>query len=128
MIKSLSKVKKVVARPSVKVNIKDYTEGNEDCFVEFKEPGAAQMFPDSDVIQKLKIKYPFYPDTMLYQIILLGKCYVNTAEDGDSFNATHSIGDLAKNNKDCFFYLLSEFLAAFPTADIETRIPEAKND
>jgi hypothetical protein len=127
MIKSLSKVKKIVARPSVKINLKDFTEGV-DCIVELKEPTAAAMFPDTDTIQKLKIKYPFYPDTMLYQIILLAKCYVHAPEDGESYNALHEFGDLAKNNKDCFFYLIGEFLAAFPTNNLDERVDEAKND
>jgi hypothetical protein len=127
MIKSLSKVKKVVARPSVKINLKDFTEGV-DCIVELKEPTAAAMFPDTDTIQKLKIKFPFYPDAMIYQIILLAKCYVNSPEDGEKYNALHEFGDLAKNNKECFFYLIGEFLAAFPTNNLDERADLAKND
>jgi hypothetical protein len=65
---------------------------------------------------------------MLYQIILLAKCYVHAPEDGESYNALHEFGDLAKNNKDCFFYLIGEFLAAFPTNNLDERVDEAKND
>lgn len=127
MIKSLSKVKKVQMRPSVKISLKEYCDG-EDVFIELKEPSAAAMFPDTDSIKQLKIKYAKYPDTMIYQILLLGKCYVHQSEDGDSFNAVVEFAELAKNNKDCFFYLLGEFLAAFPTADMDKRIEEVPND
>jgi hypothetical protein len=127
MIKSLSKVKKIVPRPSAKIDISAFTDG-ESVFLELKEPTAAALFPDSDSIKNLKIKYPKYPDTMIYQVLLLGKCYVNQKDDGDSFNPTIEFAELAKNNKDCFFYVLSEFLNAYPTNDLEKRIDEAKND
>jgi hypothetical protein len=86
------------------------------------------MFPDADTISKLKIKFPFYPDAMIYQIILLAKCYIHAPEDGESYNALHEFGELAKNNKDCFFYLISEFLAAFPSNNLDERVEQAKND
>ena len=33
-----------------------------------------------------------------------------------------------KNNKECFFFLISEFLAAFPTNNLDERADSAKND
>lgn len=127
MIKSLSKVKKIEPRPSVKIDLSHFTD-DESIFLELKEPTAAALFPDSDSIKSLKIKYPKYPDTMIYQVLLLGKCYVHQKDDGDQFNPTIEFAELAKNNKDCFFYILSEFLNAYPTSDLDTRIEEAKND
>ena len=126
MIKAISKVKKVALRPSVNVDISAFTD--EPCVLEFSEPTAAALFPDNELIKQIKIKFPKYPDSMLYQIALLGKCYVIQAEDGDSLNAIHEFGQLAKDNKECFYFVLSEFLNAFPTNNLEERIVEAKND
>ena len=125
MIKAISKVKKVAQRPSVKIDITAYTE--EPCVLEFSEPMSHHLFPDSDLLKKIKIKFPAYPDPMIYQIALLGKCYVIQPEDGNEINPIHEFGQLAKDNKDCFYYVLAEFLNAYPS-ELETKVEEAKND
>ena len=119
MIKAISKVKKLEVRPSVKIDIKEYT--GEECILEFSEPTAAALFPDNELLKSIKIKFPKYPDAMLYQVALLGKCYVIKAEDGDSLNPIVEFGQLAKDNKDCFYYILTEFLNAFPTGNLDER-------
>ena len=126
MIKAISKVKKLEVRPSVKIDIKEYT--GEECILEFSEPTAAALFPDNELLKSIKIKFPKYPDAMLYQVALLGKCYVIKAEDGASLNPIVEFGQLAKDNKDCFYYILTEFLNAFPTGNLDEKVIEAKND
>ena len=126
MIKAISKVKKVALRPSVKVDISAFTD--EPCVLEFNEPTAAALFPDSELLKQIKIKFPKYPEAMLYQVALLGKCYVIQLEDGDSINPIQEFGQLAKDNKECFYYVLAEFLNSFPTNNLEERVGEAKND
>jgi len=125
MIKAISKVKKLEVRPSVKIDIKEYT--GEECILEFSEPTAAALFPDNELLKSIKIKFPKYPDAMLYQVALLAKCYVIKPEDGDSVNTFHEFGQLAKDNKECFYHVLAEFLNAFPT-NLEDKVTEAKND
>ena len=125
MIKAISKVKKVALRPSVKVDISAFTD--EPCVLEFNEPTAAALFPESELLKSLKIKFAKYPDAMLYQVALLAKCYVIKPEDGDSINAYQEFGQLAKDNKECFYHVLAEFLNAFPT-NLDNAVTEAKND
>ena len=126
MIKAISKVKKVELRPSVKIDITEFT--GEECFLEFTEPTAAALFPDSDLLKQLKIKFPKYPEPMLYQIALLAKCYIIKPEDGDSINLYQEFGNLAKDNKECFYHILTKFLLAYPTGSIDDKVVEAKND
>ncbi len=126
MIKAISKVKKVALRPSVKIDISAFT--GEECFLEFTEPTAAALFPDSELLKQLKIKFPKYPDAMIYQVALLAKCYVIQKEDGDSINLYQEFGNLAKDNKECFYHVLAEFLNAFPTNNLDEKVIEAKND
>ena len=125
MIKAISKVKKIELRPSVKIDISEYT--GEECILEFTEPTAAALFPDNELLKQLKIKFPKYPDAMIYQVILLAKCYVIKPEDGDSINLYQEFGQLAKDNKDCFYHVLSEFLSSYPS-NIDDKVIEAKND
>jgi hypothetical protein len=92
------------------------------------EPTAAALFPDSELLKQLKIKFPRYPDAMIYQIALLAKCYVIQKDDADNINLYQEFGNLAKDNKDCFYHVLTEFLGAFPTANLDDKVIEAKND
>lgn len=126
MIKAISKVKKVAQRPAVQIDITAFTE--EPCVLEFLEPSAASLFPDADLLKQIKIKFPSYPDAMIYQVILLGKCYVIKPEDGESLNPIQEFGQLAKDNKECFYYVLAEFLNAFPTNNLDQRVVDSKND
>ena len=126
MIKAISKVKKIELRPSVKIDISEFT--GEECFLEFSEPTAAALFPDSELLKTLKIKFPKYPDAMIYQVALLAKCYVIQKDDGDSINLYHEFGNLAKDNKECFYHVLAQFLNAYPTSNIDDKVIEAKND
>lgn len=126
MIKAISKVKKQELRPAVKIDISQFTE--EPCVLHFNEPTAAALFPDTELTKQIKIKFPKYPDAMIYQVALLGKCYVIQPEDGDSINPIQEFGQLAKDNKECFYYVLAEFLNAFPTNNLDERVVEAKND
>jgi hypothetical protein len=126
MIKAISKVKKIELRPSVKIDITEFT--GEECFLEFNEPTAAALFPDSELLKTLKIKFPKYPDAMIYQVALLAKCYVIQKDDGDSINLYHEFGNLAKDNKECFYHVLAQFLNAYPTSNIDDKVIEAKND
>ena len=126
MIKAISKVKKIELRPSVKIDISAFT--GEECFLEFTEPTAAALFPDSELLKQLKIKFPKYPDAMIYQVALLAKCYVIQPEDGDKINAFQEFGNLAKDNKECFYHVLAEFLNAYPTNNLDEKVIEAKND
>jgi hypothetical protein len=125
MIKAISKVKKLELRPSVKIDITSFT--GEECFLEFTEPTAAALFPDAELLKLLKIKFPKYPEPMLYQVALLAKCYVIKSEDGDSINLYHEFGNLAKDNKECFYHILTEFLLAYPSGSIDDKVTEAKN-
>lgn len=127
MIKGLSKIQKAQIRPSIKIDLSMFTNG-EECFIELSEPTAASLFPDADALKQLKIRNPKFPEGMLYQIILLAKSYVIQPEDGDSVNAFDSFSQLAKDNKDAFYHLLNEYLNAFPTGNFEERVKDAGED
>lgn len=126
MISGLQKVKKQSLRPSVKVDLTAFA--GEECFVELSEPTAVALFPDAGFIHNLKIKFPDYPDAMLYQIALLGKCYVHQDTDPMETNPVQDFAQLARDNKECFYYVLTEFLNAFPSNDIDSKVVDAKND
>lgn len=121
---SLKNIKPAESKPNVEVDISAWS--GEGAKVVFREPKAADLFPDANL--NLKIKFPEFPDAMLYQINLLAKCYVRQPEDPNELNLFSEFGNIARTNKDAFFHIISSFLNAFPTADLDEKVKEAKNE
>lgn len=121
---SLKNIKPAESKPNVEVDISQWS--GEGAKVVFREPKAADLFPDANL--NLKIKFPEFPDAMLYQINLLAKCYVRQPDDPNELNLFSEFGNIARTNKDAFFYIISHFLNAFPTADLDDKVKEAKNE
>jgi len=121
---SLKKVKVNPGKPNVEVDISVFTE-EEGSKIVFREPKAADLFPDANL--NMKIAFPEFPDAMLYQLSLLSKCYVRQHDDPAELNIFRELGNIARNNKDAFFHIVSTFLGAFPTADLDEKVKEAKN-
>lgn len=127
MISGLSKVKPKEQKPNLVVDLTELV--GEETKIQFREPKAADLFPNPDATKTMRNYFPEFPDTMLYQCILLGKCYVFEAEDAKGTQKPSvDFGNLARANSDVFFYILSEFLNAFQVNDLDKQVEEAKND
>lgn len=121
---SLKNIKAAEGKPNVEVDLSAFS--GEGAKVVFREPKAADLFPDGNL--NMKIRFPEFPDAMLYQISLLAKCYVRQPDDPNELNLFNEFGNIARNNKDAFFHIISTFLSAFPTADLDDKVKEAKNE
>lgn len=122
--KNLQSIKPTSSKPNVEVDISAWS--GEGAKVVFREPKAADLFPDTNL--NMKIQFPEFPDAMLYQLSLLSKCYVRQPDDPAELNLFKEFGNIARTNKDAFFHIISSFLSAFPTADLDEAVKEAKND
>jgi hypothetical protein len=94
----------------------------------FREPKAADLFPDSKELQSLRVAFAEFPEAMLYQIYLLGRCYVPDPTDGAEESPLRAFGNLARTSKQTFFRILGEFISWYPTDDLQGRVKDAKND
>lgn len=92
----------------------------------FRSPKAADLFPDNNIIKELKIGYTEYPDLLIYQIYIMGRCYLPDQDD-DGENPYRSFADLGRANAGVFYRLLTEFMAASPLDILDGKIAEAKN-
>ena len=94
----------------------------------FREPKAADLFPDAKELQALRTAFAEFPEAMLYQIYLLARCYVPDPTDPQDESPVRAFGNLARTSKQTFFRILGEFIAWYPTDDLTARVKEAKND
>lgn len=127
MIKGLSKIKAREAKPNLVIDLTELV--GEEASISFREPKAADLFPNPDGTKTMRNYFPEFPDTMLYQCILMGKCYVFEQEDakGEQKPAV-DFGNLARTNYEVFFHILSSFLDAFQVNNFDDKVSEAKND
>lgn len=94
----------------------------------FREPKAADLFPDAKELTSLRTAFAEFPEAMLYQIYLLGRCYVPDPADGSEDSPLRAFGNLARTSKQTFFRILGEFISWYPTDDLQGRVKQAKND
>jgi hypothetical protein len=127
MINGLSKIKAQEPKQNLVVDLSDVV--GDETKISFREPRASDLFPNPDAVKTMRNYFPEFPDPMLYQCVLLGKCYVFEAEDakGEQKPAV-DFGNLARNNKEVFFYILSEFMSAFQVNDIDEKVKDSKNE
>lgn len=126
-LKSLKAIPKNDRREVLNIDLSMFTGDEGDC-IKFREPCAADLFPDGAELKKLRIHFPEFPEAMLYQVMLMGRCYVS--EPGDATvdeSAMDSIGNIARTNRAVYFHLAGRFMEAFPNDDIGARISQAKN-
>ena len=94
----------------------------------FREPKAADLFPDAKELTSLRTAFAEFPEAMLYQIYLLGRCYVPDPADAGEDSPLRAFGNLARTSKQTFFRILGEFISWYPTDDLQGRVKQAKND
>lgn len=98
----------------------------EGAVFKFRSPKAADLFPDANLTKDLKVGYAEYPDALIYQIYILGRCYLPDVDD-DGENPYRAFADLGRANAGVFYRLLTEFMNASPLDILDQKVSEAKN-
>lgn len=125
---ALDKLKSIPKDPEGGILTIDLSDvAGEGAMFRFRSPKAADLFPDAKLLQELRIAYPEYPESLTYQIYILGRCYVpGPGDDGE--NPYRAFADLGRANASVFYRVLTEYMAWSPLDALETRIADAKND
>jgi hypothetical protein len=125
MLKSLGNIAK---DPDLGVLVVDLTDvAGEGAVFKFREPKAADIFPDARELGQMRIAFPEFPDAMLYQIYLIARTYLPGPND-DGESPVRAFGNLARASKSVFFRILGEYTAKFPLDTFDAKVDEAKND
>lgn len=125
MLKALSNVPKDPDLGVLSVDLSDIA--GEGAVFKFREPKAADIFPDAKELGQMRVAFPEFPDAMLYQIYLIARTYLpGPSDDGES--PVRAFGNLARASKAVFFRILGEYTAKFPLDSFDGRVDDAKND
>jgi hypothetical protein len=126
MIASLKKIQPDTDYGVLVVDLSDVA--GEGATLRFRQPKAADLFPDAGELKKIRYAYPEYSEPMVFQVQLLGKCYEPEATETPDEAPVKAFADLARVNKTVFFRVLGEFMAYFPMDDMNVKVAEAKNE
>lgn len=123
----LKKLAQIERDPDLGVLDVDLSDvAGEGAIFRFREPKAADIFPDSKELAAMRIAFPEFPEPMLYQIYLIGRTYIPGPDD-DGESPIRSFGNLARASKTVFFRILGEYTTKFPLDAFESRVEDAKN-
>jgi hypothetical protein len=125
-LQSLKQIPKDTDKGLLTVDLSDVAGDGAE--LRFREPKAADLFPDAKELGSLRVAFAEFPEAMLYQIYLLGRCYVADPTDSSDESPLRAFGNLARTSKQTFFRILGEFISWYPTDDLQGRVKEAKND
>jgi len=124
-LQSLKQIPKDTDKGLLTVDLSDVA--GDGAQLRFREPKAADLFPDAKELGSLRVAFAEFPEAMLYQIYLLGRCYVADPTDSSEESPLRAFGNLARTSKQTFFRILGEFISWYPTDDLQGRVKEAKN-
>jgi hypothetical protein len=124
-LQSLKQIPKDTDKGLLTVDLSDVAGDGAE--LRFREPKAADLFPDAKELGSLRVAFAEFPEAMLYQIYLLGRCYVADPTDNSDESPLRAFGNLARTSKQTFFRILGEFISWYPTDDLQGRVKEAKN-
>jgi len=125
-LQSLKQIPKDTDKGLLTVDLSDVAGDGAE--LRFREPKAADLFPDAKELGSLRVAFAEFPEAMLYQIYLLGRCYVADPTDSSEESPLRAFGNLARTSKQTFFRILGEFIYWNPTDDLQGRVKDAKND
>lgn len=125
-LQSLKQIPKDTDKGLLTVDLSDIAGDRAE--LRFREPKAADLFPDAKELASLRTAFAEFPEAMLYQIYLLGRCYVPDPADAGEESPLRAFGTLARTSKQTFFRILGEFISWYPTDDLQGRVKQAKND
>lgn len=117
-------IPKLEGRPNHVVDIERFigTPGS----IVFREPKASDLFPRPEVEKMLKIAFPEFPAQMLQILMIMARCYVTQAGDGE-INPARRFAQLARDRSDIYLFVVGQFAAAFPI-NIEEAVDDVPND
>ena len=124
-LQSLKQIPKDTDKGLLTVDLSDVAGDGAE--LRFREPKAADLFPDAKELGSLRVAFAEFPEAMLYQIYLLGRCYVADPTDSSDESPLRAFGNLARTSKQTFFRILGEFISWYPTDDLQGRVKDAKN-
>lgn len=124
-IKAIKAVEPEVEHGILEVDLSQWA--GEGAIVRFRQPKAADIFPDGNGLKTLQIAYPEMNHGMLVNLAIIARCYVAEPDDPGEIAPVRALADLSRSNRFAFFHLYEAFVDKFLITDAVAEVEEAKN-
>ena len=124
-IKAIKAVEPEAYHGILEVDLSEWA--GEGAVVRFRQPKAADIFPDGTALKALQIAYPEMNHGMLVNLSIIARCYVAEADDPGEIAPIRALADLSRSNRFAFFHLYEAFVDKFLVTNIVAEVDEAKN-
>jgi hypothetical protein len=124
-IKAIKAVEPEANHGILEVDLSEWA--GEGAIVRFRQPKAADIFPDGTALKALQIAYPEMNHGMLVNLSIIARCYVAEADDPGEIAPIRALADLSRSNRFAFFHLYEAFVDKFLVTNIVAEVDEAKN-
>ena len=100
-------------KPNIRVDLSSFL--GKDKVVEFREPRLADIYPDSTLIDRLRISFPLTSTDQIGTCVLIGKCYVKQSDE-DKLDAIRTMCEILENNPKIYLRIARHFNDAYMAA------------
>ena len=125
-IKAIKAVEPEANHGILEVDLSEWA--GEGAVVRFRQPKAADIFPDGTALKALQVSYPEMNHGMLVNLSIIARCYVADIDDPGEVAPIRALADLSRSNRFAFFHIYEGFVDKFLITDVVAKVEEAKND
>jgi hypothetical protein len=97
-------------KPNIKVDLSSFL--GEDKYVEFREPRLGDLYPDTALVERLRISFPLISAEQISAAVILGKCYVKKPDE-QSMDAIRTMCQILDNNPKIYLRMARQFNEEF---------------
>ena len=125
-IKAIKAVEPEANHGILEVDLSEWA--GEGAVVRFRQPKAADIFPDGTALKALQVSYPEMNQGLQVNLSIIAKCYVADIDDPGEVAPIRALADLSRSNRFAFFHIYEAFVDKFLITDVVAKVEEAKND
>jgi hypothetical protein len=125
-IKALKSIEPESNKGTLEIDLSAFA--GEGATVKFRQPKAADYFPDSADLLKLRTAYPEVAQNLLVNCIIIGRCYIPDVDDPQDAAFIKVLMDLSRQNTKAFYLIYWSFIGKYVEADMPEEIKTAKNE
>ena len=125
-IKAIKAVEPEVEHGILEVDLSEWA--GEGATVKFRQPKAADYFPDARELQRIRMSYAEMAPNLLVNCLIIGKCYIPDMDDPSDAAFIRVLLDLSRKNTQAFYAIYWSFIGKYIDVSVTKEVDEAKND
>lgn len=125
-IKAIKAIQPEENKGTLEVDLSQWA--GEGAIVKFRQPKAADYFPDANDLLKLRVSYPEVAQNLLVNCVIIGRCYIADIDDPQDDAFIKVLMDLSRQNTQAFYAIYWAFIAKYIDVSMTEEVKDAKKE